>query len=489
MAEQVNYKKKSYVAWMAQCSKCAIALQGQDAVKALGEDFLPRANGMDGIAYTHYKRRASFINFSDKTLEAWHGSLHRKKAVLRAPSPIEDYAKDIDLARNTLEEAIKTTTQRILATSRHAIYLDYSVDAGRPYIRHIKGCDIINWIEDYVDGRYQPIMVVVKSEKAVLDPKDIFATDACYEQYDVHYLNPTTKIYQVMTWKTRGKNGAPEFVGTIIPEPTGAPLNYIPMVCFTPDGLTFETTKPIIMDVVDANVTHYNCYADYLWGSHWTVMPTYLFTGIPDEAKGDIIIGGQNALVTDNELAKGTIIQYSGVAIPEMRQNLGMLQDIISKLGARLLEQARKQPETAESTAIRNSGESNILANLANTVQDGLMIIFGWMADWEGVRKEDIVLQLNTDFVPDSFTTADIKELFDSLVMKAITPETYVNQMNQKDMYPNNFDAKAEIERLEEVIASGQATMSNGVNQLTNMNTGRSSDSNVNSITTNPQNG
>lgn len=485
MAETVEYEKKCFVEWMKQVEKCSIALAGQDAVKAEGKELLPQSNGMDGAAYAHYLRRAAFINFANKTVEAWHGALHRKKAVLNASTVLSGYAKDFDLAGNSLEESIKQTTYRILGTSRHAVYLDWSDELDRPYARHIRGCDIINWTENYVNGIYQPTMIVEKQEKEISDPNNIFATDDCFDEYLVHYLHPTTGIYEIQYFKNKGGDSKAEYVETITPTPTGSPLNYIPMVVFTDKGLTLETHKPVVIDVVDVNLTYYMCYADYLWGSYWTVMPTYLFSGIPVESKNDIVIGGQTALVTDNDNAKGNIIQYSGTAIPELRQNLNMLQDILSKLGASLLQQAMKQPQTAEAVAVNNSGQSSILANLTNTVEEGYQRILNWMSEWIGEKADETSLQLNRDYVEDGWSTDDVKNWFDALVMNAVTSETYVNQMNKKEMYPSNFDAQTEIKRLEDLIESGQATMSNGVNQLTNMNSGRTQESNINSITTN----
>lgn len=76
----VDSKHPLWLANQPRWERCRTALQGQDAVHAAGEKYLPKLAGQDKAEYDAYKGRAMFYGATARTEEV----LHQHRDILRA---------------------------------------------------------------------------------------------------------------------------------------------------------------------------------------------------------------------------------------------------------------------------------------------------------------------------------------------------------------------------------------------------------------------
>ncbi len=69
-------------------------------------------------------------------------------------------------------------------------------------------------------------------------------------------------------------------------------------------------------------------------------------------------------------------------------------------LGARLLEEQKKDSEAAETVRLRQAGEQSTLASVAESVSESLGACVKWMIQWSGKDAEKASVKLNTDYFP-----------------------------------------------------------------------------------------
>ena len=81
----VNSTHADYDASAADWSRARDVLNGEDAVKAAGERYLPRLDSQSDDEFAAYKARASFFNATARTAEGYVGLIFRRPPFIKTP--------------------------------------------------------------------------------------------------------------------------------------------------------------------------------------------------------------------------------------------------------------------------------------------------------------------------------------------------------------------------------------------------------------------
>lgn len=429
----VNSQAKAYTTMIDKWDRCRAVVSGQDAVHLAAQKYLPKLAGQTPVEYSAYVLRASFYNATWRTIAGLSGMMFRKPPKVEVPSAVKEMLLNIDGAGQPLSLFALDTAENALTVGRVGILVDYpeapegitQADAIllnlRPSMKLYRAENIINWTMDVVNNISVPVMIVLK--ECALAAIDEFSSKE-EDRWRVLDLLPITNaldkseqmVYRQRLFKKKGNQNistqAVEFeqVGSdIYPKIANKFWEEIPFVMVGVDDTSFEVDDPPLIDLVDTNLSHYRVTADYEHGCHFTGAPTLLLTGFSEkkDAAGNslaVYVGGETAIVTDNDAANGKYIEFTGQGMGALEKNLDKKEKHMAVLGARMLEEQKRGVESAETVGIHRVGEQSMLSSVSISISLGITKALKWFTEWAGADSSDVLFEINRDFYPPGMT-------------------------------------------------------------------------------------
>jgi hypothetical protein len=462
----INSTHPEYRAYQSQWQKCRVAVEGEDAIKMAGDAYLPKLGGADESEYRSYKARASFFGASNRTVMGLTGSVTRKPPQIEWPEGKKDLLDRIGIEGESIDALANYALEEVITSGRCGLMVDAPPEEGDPYITFYYPENIINWDREMGPDetgkvREKLTMVIVSEEVLVPDKGD----DPYQKSYETRYRElrlDEEGLLVVSIWKKRpedrmvitndtswkkdwvkvGEDVLPTFRG-------GKRLNFIPFKFITPSGTTCELEKSPILDLVNVNIAHYRNSADLEHGLHFTALPTAWVSGF-ETGSDALFLGSTKAWSTENEHAKAGFLEFSGAGLGSIVSEMTKKEAQMAVLGARLLEETKAAAEAAETVALRQSGESSVLAKVAGAVSEGLTWALKVVAQWMKVGDEKKVkYELNKRFNTKSLTSADLQSLMGMLQGGAMSFEVFYYNMERGEMYPDGHTQEQEEELIE----------------------------------------
>ncbi|WP_434033583.1 DUF4055 domain-containing protein [Cupriavidus sp. a3] len=458
----VDTKHPDYIAALPKWAKCRDAVKGEEAVHAKGQTYLPKLSGQSDEAYEAYKQRAGFYNGTGRTLEVLTGLVFRRPPTIDLPSGMESVQADADMSGTPLLTMCEKTADELLQVGRFGLLVDYPTQQNepltvgqaearglRPFMALYTAEAIINWSTGRV-GNQTTLTQVVLAESVEVR-KDEFTVE-CKAQYRV--LDLFEGRYRVRLFRPDlAQNVA---ISEIFPLMNGRPMGFIPFVICNPTGISWQVSKPPLLDLVNINMSHYRGTADYEHGLHYTGLPTAWITGHASQgvnedgtaASETWSIGSGEAWVIPEEGAKVGFLEFQGAGLSQLKDSLDGKVQMMSTLGARMLMQEKRQAEAAETASIYRAGENSVLASVANAASSALTRALEWMRDWMG-QSGEVSARLNTDFLPTGLTAQDITALVSAWMQGAISWETLFDNLVRGEVVADGSTADEERARID----------------------------------------
>lgn len=445
-----NTLHPSHEDWASKALKTRTVTSGEEAVKSMGNTFLPHLSGLSGGEYQDYKERAQFYNATRRTLSALIGSVFRRDATFTRPVDMDPVVKDIDLDGTTANHFTKQVLKEVLTVGRHGILVDYDNELQRPYCTHYIAESIINHRMGMQNGIMQMEMVVLAEQRPV-EGGDEFATE--YQtQYRVLRLQDGIYTQQIY-YQDAGRETAGPVMTPMI---NGRPLDYIPFVIINTTSLGCDYEDSPLLDLVNLNINHYKFSADLGHALHFTSLPTPYATGV-DNYGGEtkettpLRIGSTNMLMLPQGASVG-MLEFTGAGVGSLRQYLNDVENKMGKLGARLLEKPSAQPETAETTSIRQAAEGSALITVVESVDAGITQALKYCADYMGINIDEVEVELNRDFISAQMDSKTLIDMIKAYQDGGISEDTLYYNLHRGEILPPDHNKQEEIARLQGLI-------------------------------------
>lgn len=408
-----------------QWEKMRDMIEGEDAIKAKGEMYLPRPSqakqmyktwdDFDNAIYEAFKERTPVTNFVAQIKDCLHGMLEFRSAKIDVPAKMKNkhWLDNIDLQGNSIAQFFSNIIDDVLVTGRGGILIDVPKvdpniseaqalkDGVRPYMTYYKAEAIINWRFKNVNGVKKLVLVVL--EENVDNPNDEFSHKKTLQYRVLHLING---IYNQTVWEVTEKEGKQTVSIKEAPKPVtvkGKTLDYIPFVTlpFT------DPVKPILYDIANLNIHHYQTMADYTNGTHLTSRPTGYFTGHDaevDEETGEplpVEIGTGVFWQLKEPDAKVGVCSFSGEGIEHLEKSLDRLESQIITLASHVISPEKKTAENKDTVQLHRQGEDAKLAAYGRydsyRFTEALKIYFS-LCGVTDEENRDTKVELPTDF-------------------------------------------------------------------------------------------
>lgn len=456
----------SYDDHESQWQRCRDATDGSDAVKKRGIAYLPMLTEQSKEEYDAYRLRAYWFGGSARTLQGLTGAVMRKDPdTSEAPEILTDFLKDVTRTGVPFPAFVKTTLDEDLKTGRYGVLVEMpsAVDVPNPspYWVAYQTEQIKNWETDMIAG-VQTLTFVSLCEYVIEEDDDDPYVMTSVEQYRELYLEQSTDEqtktqqyrYHQQLWRKKKdtQQGAEEWVRyekEITPVFRNTPLDFIPFLFFGPTTITPAIEKSPILDLVDANLSHYRSSADLEHGRHFCGLPTPWVAGFPKETK--LSIGSSVAWVTNDVQAKAGMLEFTGQGLGALETAIKDKKQDMAILGARLLEPQKAATEANDTLQTRLAGEQSVLQSVANTLSVGFSKLLQWTAFWMGVGEtaKKITVKVNTELLDQKMTFEELTKLVTSWQSGAISYDTLYYNMERGGVTRPGVNAKKEQAQIE----------------------------------------
>jgi hypothetical protein len=451
-------KSSYYLSFLKLWAKIETVKNGEDAVKSAGEIYLPKLSGQDQKEYEAYVKRASFYNATARTSLALTGAIIRKEPQVKCPKVIDDLLDKITLASESIQEVIRIVAQNIIDYGYYGILVDApaltEAQAAQgvptlPYFALYSAGKIINFKTQQIGNQDKLTMLCLEETVTLPDSTNEFGTIE-EDRVRVLKIEPDTGFLVVRVFKkqivsdgTQQKVTWLKIGEDLYPKIKGKNWTEISFVFFGAVSNVPVPTLPILMDLVNLNLTHWQVSADYFHGLHFCAMPTPWAAGF---GSGDeLYIGAGKAWVSDDPQASCGYLEFTGQGLGSIEKALDRLERQMAVMGARILEEAKKAAEASETVVMRYSGDTATLSSVVTSLEQGLMKCLDFAAKWQSA-DENSEVKINREFVSQKLSPQDITALLGALQANKISLDTFLYNLQVGEVLP--ADRTIEDEKL-----------------------------------------
>ena len=204
-----------------------------------------------------------------------------------------------------------------------------------------------------------------------------------------------------------------------------------------------------------ANLDHYRLDADFKHGLHFTALPTAWVSGFDKGAS--LRIGSSSAWVSETPGATAGFLEFTGQGLMTFERAMDRDERLMTVLGSRMLEEAKRVGETATAIELRQSGEYSILGGVAFSVSESLTQVLRWVYWWnsteelpDDVSDREVLMQLNTDFSAKGLASQDIQAVVGAWQAGAISQDTMFDLFRRGEVLPEGRTNEEEAALIEQ---------------------------------------
>jgi len=424
----IDSEHPEYTMRKAQWSKLRDCNEGQEAVHHMGVTYLPRLSGQTADDYKAYLNRTLFYGATARTVDGLTGMIFRKAPVFEVPAGMTRMVADVTLDGMDLIGFAEAIVDDVVIVGRAGILVDHPIAPAeatvataeamniRPFLKHYTAENIFNW---KTESRNNVLVLVSVRLFEMAEVKGDNEFDIVVrKQIRILDLNEIGQYRQrvFVEKKVIGADGEKweQFGDEVIPLKAGVPLNFVPFYFVGVKNGSPCAEKPPLIDLANANLSHYTSTADLEHGAHFTALPTAVITGHTEEETekaAEYRIGSATAWVFPNAETNVHYLEFQGQGLEALEKRVTKKEEYMAALGARMLAPEKKAVEAADTAAIHRSGETSVLASLAASVSQSIEDAVRFMAEWSGMAG-NVTFKLNNDFSAVKMTAQELTALF-----------------------------------------------------------------------------
>lgn len=444
MEKDVDFTCSEYDKYIDAWTKCRIVAEGSEVVKEAGTEFLPALTDQRGEEYEKYKNRALFFEGTTRTVNGLLGMLFAKDPSIICSDEECSLEKFIPLI-NSPKEFLKEVCRETVTVGRTGLLVDVN-SAGEPYITKYLAEDIINWRTSEFSSGEELELVVLK--ELALELENPFKTkEVC--RYRVLFLDQNKVYTQKLFQKSEKGDDFMQIGEDIVPTKNGAKLDKIPFFFIGSTGNSPTPYRPPLIGLVNVNISHYMNSADLEHGRHFTGLPTPWVAGFTPGDNQKLSIGSQVAWVSNKENAKAGFLEFTGQGLTSLENALKEKQDMMIVLGARLLEAPKKASESADNQTSRKQGENSILANIADSVSNGVTNAYKFAVEWKGKDAKDVKIEIHKDFSNLSPDPQLLSSMMAAVQGGLMSFDTWFYNLQSRGVIPEGVTVEDEDEKIQ----------------------------------------
>lgn len=440
-------KQTPVIAAMVEAARKGRALMGgTDAMRKGGELFLPKFKAEDQLDYNARLKASWLFNGLAKTVQDMVGKVFDQPVeIAEGPTQLQEWAANIDMQGRDLSRFACDVFKDGFIPGVSFIMVDaprrdgettraQAAERGlRPYLVHLRLEDVLGWKTASYGNVTALSQFRIMEQIEVPDPDDEFKSDTVSQ---VRVLDRFDNGVRVRLFQ---KNSDDKW--TLFDE-YATDASEITVVPFYAKRTGFFTGEPVLEDLADVNIAHWQSQSDQRNILHFARVPILFAKGIDEDTEIKI---GSAAVTSRNPDADLSWVEHGGHAIAAGRQDLKDLEFQMETMGLQLLV-ARNQ--TATGAALEAAKETSTLAMMADSLRDALEQALLWMLEYGGLSG-NVAVTVNTDFGVSMLTPQEMTALLTAVNTGNMSKRTFIEEMKRRGALREDLDTDAELEAIE----------------------------------------
>lgn len=445
------------------CAKGRALMGGTKAMRDAGKAYLPQFTAESDAVYRERLALSWLFNGYRKTVRDMAGRVFDKPVEVGdgAPEQLMTWCENIDLAwrdlstfaRAVFEDGLDAGISYIMvdAPPRNGVVTQAEAQSQnlRPYLVHLEAEEIIGWKSETINNAPTLVQLRIMENICENDPKDEFAQ---VEIQQVRVLDRLEGTVQTRIFRKTNDKGTGTW--TEWGEPTFSGLSEITVVPFYANRTGFFTGAPLLDDLADVNVAHWQSQSDQRNILHFARVPI-LFAAGRSMDEGPLVVSVGTATTASDPAAKLEWVEHSGQAIGAGRQDLKDLEFQMEAHGLQLLV---AQSQSATGATLDAAKETSILAMTADALKDAIEQALAWMCQYGGLGDVALEVTVNTDFGAGMMTAQELTLLLSAVNTGNMSRETFLRELARRGMVAADLDPDDEADRIESE-GGGQDTL------------------------------
>jgi hypothetical protein len=464
----VSFRNSAYNDQADARRTCDDVYEGTSAIRRERTLYIPQNPGEDNDKYERRVKRSHFYNMFEPTVQGLVGLIFRKPPVLAdgAGPLITAQVENIDgrgthlavFSRELAEAAMKSGHAAILVDAppapnigRKPTKADVARLGNRPTWAMIRAEQVINFREDIrPNGEMYFTLLVV--EECIKQPVGDFGEKEMYRWRVFRDDGAGTITWEIWISDTGKRDGAKaKYRNGVIANVTEIPI--APLYAGRRSG-TF-CSKPPLLSLAELNLDLFAVQLDHRYAMHVSNTPIPIFKGRKKTPKQPL--GAEVGIDLDADANAGAFyLESNGNGLAASRQEQLDLIQRATIFGLQMLAPQTRAIETAQSKIIDQAEKTSRLAVIARALQDALERALGFHSAMIGEPAASV--KINLDVSGLTLDAATLTAYTALVTSRIITPRTLYAIMQEAGALPEDFDADAEEQSLDELNAFDAAS-------------------------------
>lgn len=420
-------------------------LGGTQAMRRAGARFLPKEEAESDEKYKRRLKMSVLYPAYEQTVAQMVGRTFAKPLIVeKVADSLKEYLANFDLKNNNIDVFCSKWFYDAMAHGASYVVVDYPpADDNytvadikrlglRPYVTHVPFNSVLGWRSETIQNI--EVCTQFRYRSAVLEPDGAFG-EKITEQITVMTPGKVT-VYR------NGENGWALHSEKEL-RIGGKPLDYVPVVAFTPERIGFFAGKPVLENLAELNIRHWQARSDQDYLLHFISVPLMYYSGDREVSELTSGVGTMLQLGTDEQIG---YIEHSGRAAEAGWTGLDRIESDMKVAGAKLLTRT-KLAMTDSQAKEEQSKEISLLRHYANLFESAIDSALNMMSKWLSSNEQshvEISGNLETDDTVEGMNVVITLNTND-----IVSRQTVFEEAKRRGVISNQADWEEEKKRLE----------------------------------------
>ena len=453
MTDSVAKRSPASAAMLESANVGRALMGGTRAMRNAGETYLPKFESESTESYTARLKSSWLFNGYRKTTRDMTGRVFDKPVELKADSTqLSEWVKNIDMAgrdlstfaRDVFEDGVSGAGLSFIMveaprrdgviTRETAAQLNL-----RPYLVHLTVEEVLGWKSDTIDNVTRLTQFRIMESVSEQDPTDEFAQTKVAQVRVLDLIEGRVQVRLFRKVKDTEK-------WVLHDEPYFMDVGEITVIPFYANRTGFFTAEPLLDDLADVNVAHWQSQSDQRNILHFARVPI-LFAAGRSEDEGQLVISAGMAVTATDPQATLKWTTYDKGPMEVGRQDLKDLEFQMEAFGLQLLT-ARPGAQSATGEALDASKETSTLSMTADQLQDALEQALIWMGQYGSVDVGEGAVAVNKEFGVGMMNAQEMTAMLSAVNTGQLSRQTFLTELARRGMIAPDTNPEDEMDRI-----------------------------------------